>query len=423
MVREKIRAFIPFLVLAFAGVILLSSCSSDGESTNEFVYLHVYNGYPGSGSVSVYGPTGPLVNNMEFANRTDEPIRVNRNLGTEFRFTLRGTPGVFNVDVPLFTLYPGETATLFIGNRAGENTLNVDLFRHIRSASPFCRIVFHNALAVQNAGLGNFNYIPGWYLENLPVVGYDRATENQILDTIENQLPPSVAGTIAPVRAARNSYHEAIADFPYFVPVIQADEAEALETFCQSDGSAVRCQSGDRAGGLILVWIGDEDLGEISIDFDSGAVITIQPSYEFIRCMLDQAEAAIEAEPGDEVEPPDFGQCLEAREYSAELIEPGADEQLFYYYHPSFLTGSLNSTSCDAELRLFSDFSNIFDGTHGYDGWTNNVRVDFETASEFGQSEHYFFVVYGFPVNPRIAQWNTSHPRFGYSDQVRYPNQ
>jgi len=70
-------------------VALLASAGCGGNSNGgEFVWLQVVNGYPGSQSASVYGPSGTIASNLEFGQRTDEFIRVNRNLGTEIQIVL-----------------------------------------------------------------------------------------------------------------------------------------------------------------------------------------------------------------------------------------------------------------------------------------------------------------------------------------------
>ena len=390
------------LPLAIASLLLASACSGGEGDSNELVNIHVFNGYPGSTSLTVYGPTGPIVSNLPFGERTDAPVLVNRNLGNDFTIILEGTPDPFQLAPELFDLYPHETVTMVIGNRSGVNSIDVNVVRHIQSISPYCRIAFSNALSVNNSGLANFNYFPAWLLEgtDLPISGYNQTQETTGLDLLESLLPPSI--DISPYR--RNNLYNAINAYPYFA-LVTADEEESSETTA-----------------LEFVWVGPEDFVEMPrVDFQSGRLATLRNTRRFLECMFERAENALEdSGGGGDIDDPEFDQCLEEEEYSVQVVSPGATEQVLYHYHPGFITGDLSSNRCDSQLRLFSDFGNIFTGEHGYDGWSGSNRIDID-ASGFNQSEHYFFVLYGYPVNPRVTQWTASDPSYGFGPLGSYP--
>ena len=406
-------------LLALTGLLMASACSGGEDDSNEFVQIHVYNGYPGSNSLTVYGPTGPIVSNLPFGARTDAPILVNRNLGTEFNIILDGTPDAFSFAPELFDLYPFETATIFVGNRRGVNSLDINFLRHVQSISPFCRIVFSNHLAVNNSGLANFNFFPAWYFDgpDLALSGYDSSFENQFLDILEDLLPADI--NIGPVRDARRTALAFVSNYPYFALATQEDANEVGRVIETADGELIPL--GSAAGTLQFVWVGMEDVVELPrVDYQSGRILTLSNSLNFVECMFDQAESVIADAGAADGDPPEFEQCLLEEEYSTRVVSPGDTEQVWYHFAPSLVNRDIGSNSCDGEIRLFSDFANIFVGDHGYTGWRDNNRFDIRT-SNFTQSEHYFIVLYGYPVEPRVAEWTTSHPNFGFGPLGNYP--
>lgn len=383
-----VRRLILTLILGCGLIIYSCGGGGGGGAGNEVINLHVLNGYPGSNSLTLYGPTGPIVQNLGFGQRTVEPVSVDRNIGNDFMLIIDGAPQPFDFEQDLFSLHPHETATLFIKRRSGVNSVAFTLFRHVRSVAPACRLVLHNSLSVTNTAATNFNFLGGWdFSSDIRLGGYNSAAEDATFNSLESQFPDEDFSTL---RARRNDMYTGINAHPFFVLVpSDLDEEEDIDD-------------------LTYVWIGPEDGVDIPlVDFEGGGVHTHPNSREFIRCLEDVAEGGEDADDDAEAEL-DFDTCGDRRTYTTQIFRPDADGQVFYYhYYPANMGHSGSDRNmCDASLRIFSDFSNIFSGDHGYDGYEDNVRINVEP--EFNVSDHYFFVLYGNPSNPEIAQWRAS---------------
>ena len=97
------------LMLALAALALptLTSCGdSDGGET---VFLFVINGYTAAESLSVYGNAGPVVQGLKFGDRSDDPIEIDRNYGSELTVVVDGVPSQMDLSFDLFAMYPQET--------------------------------------------------------------------------------------------------------------------------------------------------------------------------------------------------------------------------------------------------------------------------------------------------------------------------
>ncbi len=386
----RCRPLVALAAMATIFTFALPGCGSSaagGDGTNhEIVYVHVFNGYPGSQSLSLYGPSGRVVSNLPFGERTPEPVAINRNYGSDFILVLDGAPQTFPLMQDLYALYPQETATFFVGQRQ-DTSATIRVFRHIQSISPGCRLVLNNSLALQSEGLGQFSFIPGFdFAGIIPLAGYDEAAEQAILDP-EDQRP---------------DLYNRINEFPYFAFVeVQDDDDEPTGT-------------GERT----TVWIGEEDRTDMNIDYASGTIISHPPSAEYIQCVLEQEEADEDDEDFEEVD------CGARQMYSGDTYSPGDDTVTqFVHYYPERFGHSANSGTCDTSFRIFSDFDNIFEGSHGHDGYNNNVRIDHHPS--FGISDHYFFVLYGRPVEPKIEAWIASDRSTGggFEDMDPYPGE
>ena len=82
------------------------------------VYLYFFNGYVGSTSMTVIGPTGTLVSGVPFGERT-KPVLFDRTLGTNLTVLLDVIPEPVQISPSLFDLYPQETATVLLKRRTG----------------------------------------------------------------------------------------------------------------------------------------------------------------------------------------------------------------------------------------------------------------------------------------------------------------
>lgn len=361
--------------------VLIATGCGDGDAGDEVVYLHVFNAYPGAASMGLMGPTGPVVQDLPFGERTDEPVAIDRNFGSDFAIFFADAPNLVDVQLELFGLYPGETATLMISRRTEEGA-DAQLFRHVRSTSPYCRAVFDNSLALDNDdGLGQFDYIVGWHMPELPVHlgGFDEEFEQQQLqqlDMTEYQRPTELFAHVD--------------SHPYYA-LTELD----IE--------------GEEAGYFAFAWLGvDEEIDAPAVDFSTGAFHSPPTSIEFVSCIEEAADQEEDAGGDDGMF--DFDQdeteaedCDDLERYNTELVQAGVPEFYMVHYDPAVMGNT--PPDCSAEFRIYSDFANIFQGEHGFDP-NENQRIGH--TPEFTVSDHFFFSLYGFPYDPLRETWLAS---------------
>ena len=389
-----------FIVLAALGALLSFGCggNGDGDST-EVVYMSVFNAYPGSTSLDLYGPSGTITTGLGFGERTAEPVAVDRNLGSDFMLILDGAPQDFEIEEQVYSLYPQETATFMI-TRRDDAAAQSKLFRHQQSISPSCRIVPDNSLALTNDPISTYAFIVGWDFEGMVDVSeHDEDAEQDFIDRENIDLPQQI-------QDRRDRLFAGIPDHPYFVFVPLEDDESA-------------------SGTLEYVWIGPEDrVDPPYVDFEEGSIFTHPNSREYIECLEDEIEGQ-EPEDGDPIVIDEESDCGMQREYELQLYEPAMDTPTgWIYYYPETVGNTLSDEdACSADVRIFSDFDNIFEGDHGYDGYENNVRVDISVESDV--SEYFFFSLYGRPAqDPRIEKWRSSQIEEagdGFVDMDDYP--
>ncbi len=367
--KRSFKGFLSTLLVALCGLILLAGCGTGDNS--ETVYLHVFNGYAGVESMSVYGPSGTITTGLPFGARTAEPVEVDRNLGTDMTVVLDGAPTTFDFQEQLYNLYPQETATLVMSRREN-NAVSTTIFRHQPSISPACRLIAHNSLSLNSGNLSQYNFILGWdfsedgagtgYGGDIETTGYDEEWEN---------------ARVAPDEQ-RSELFDEINDNPIFT-LVPSDEEEA-------------------ASSLEFVWIGPERTADFPrIDYVSGSIVTFRSSIDYVQCLEDQEDA--ENDPDVEEEDCDAPITTNAQTYSPGLEAPN----IFVHYYPSTVGNDTDSGRCDADFRVYSDFGNIFTGEPGYDGFDENRRL--ELSAEYGISNQFFFVLYGNPTDPRRETW------------------
>lgn len=293
--------------LVSLGVVALSmvgmtSCGGEGGEGNEVVHLYVFNGYAGSKSMSLYGPSGKVVTGLGYGQRTAEPVAVDRNLGTNFKLVVDGAPQSIDTTFALFSLYPHETGTLLFKKRTGQATASATIYRHVQSRAQTCRLVFDNSLSLENEGLGQFGFLPLFELGNAANGGYLR----------NNEVEP------------RPALMDFIDQNPYF----------ALVPHFEDEAS------------LMLVHVGPGT----RINFETGTFRAPKPTEEYVKCLGE--------DPADNAET-----CQEYGEYTAHIYMPSNDGlQYVIDYVPGYL-GTPNS--CNTQFRIVSDFSNIFDPDSG----------------------------------------------------------
>lgn len=372
------------VVLAICCGLLVSGCGEEGDNY-ESVYLYVFNGYPGGEAIDLVGPTGMVVTDLQFGERTEEPIRVDRNLGTEFTLLIDGAPESFDASQQLYNLYPQETATFVLSQRE-DNMVTTKLLRHVQGISPACRLVVDNSLSLISDNLGEYNAILGWDLDGrLGVAGFDRDYEEEELDEEDY----------------RDETWAELEAHPMFAVADGDDEDEGLDQ------------------GVQLVWLGPQDrVDPPRVMFDDGSVYAEPPSEQYVECIRakEQAQEALEAaQQGDlDLEYEEIQElmqilemdCNEPAEESVIIHEPGEDEvvQAFHYY-PADMQQA-DERDCSMDHQIFTDFGNVFEGEGEYDGYEENTRVSWST--DFQISDHYYLVLYGRPVNPLFEHWRAS---------------
>ncbi len=336
--------------LVSLGIVVLSmtfmaSCGDQGGGgeggEGEVVYLYVFNGYAGSKSMSLYGPSGKVVTGLGFGVRSPEPVAVDRNLGTEFQLVVDGAPQTVELNFPLFSLYPQETGTLLFKKRADVADADATIYRHVRSKSDECRLVFDNALSLSSEGLGHFGFVPLFEFSNSVGGGYER-----------NE------------RVNRNGLMDQIDKTPHFAIVPHFDVE----------------------GTLMLVYAGDG----IRIDHLAGTITTPRPTDDFENCLGDDPAANALS-------------CSKYFTYKTHVYLPDSEKQYSVYYPAGYL-GTPNS--CDAQFRISSDFSNIFNEASGI---LKAQKVKFPKGNQM------FWILFGRPVNPGILPFYPGDSKTPYT--------
>ncbi len=385
-----------FVVLTLCMALIVSGCAE--EDNPESVYLYVLNGYAGANSIDVVGPTGMIVSDLRFGERTEEPIEVDRNLGTDFTVLVDGAPQAFEADHNLFSMYPQETATFVLSQRQ-DMAVTSKLLRHVQGVSPACRLVVSNSLSVLSDNIGEYNAILGWDLEDRLIVGgFDQEYEEEnITDWGEDD------------HAERAEIFDDMEAHPYFAVAEGAEDDE---------------DEGESAGQMI--WLGPEDRVDLPrVSFQQGSVLSPPNSFEYVDCVLEQEEAleALEEmqEDGD-VDPEELMEleaaldmdCNTPGQFTVVMHEPGEDEvaQSYHYYPEDF--EQADNEDCGMTHQFFTDFSNVFQGgapdeetnAYEYDGYDENTRLEWET--DFQISDHYYIVLFGRAIDPFIDAWRAS---------------
>ncbi len=371
---QRFKSGCRWLVVLVVCCFVASACGD--EVDDEVVYLHLFNGYPGGSSIDIIGPTGVLKSDIRFGERTEEPVAVNRDLGTDLTVLIDGASETFDISLSLFDLYPHETATLIVSRR-DDNDLMYDMLRHQQSIASACRIVFINSLSVGNDELANYNAILGWeFGDALVEAGFDESLEESALDE-EDQRP---------------EMYDAIANHPYFA-LASLGEGEGIPQW---------------------TWLGPEGRIELPyVQFESGTVLAPRNSEDYIQCIQEQEEEGSDDDNGDDDNPLDelLGggddvDCTEDISYDVQAHTPGQFSG-FVQYFPSSIGNS--GDQCDASHRIFTDFGNVFtppEGeTIGHDH-EDSEYFDFETV--YDRPDHSFAVLYGRPVDPVLETWAAS---------------
>lgn len=422
--------------------VVFTSCGDSSENY-ETVFIYFINAYPGTAKMTVIGPTGPVSEDLAYGERTAAPIEIDRSRGVEYQFTFDSR--IYEGELPLFAMYPHETATLMVSFRADEETLAYSFYRHVQSIDDSCILTFDNNLSVTNDGLSkgleytmvpefrrptSFNSQLWWgngrdyslnvigrsayaalitdeatlvtfkYKECPIGVNNGQRTEDNP-DLLVRKVPCCAGSSCTPTPV-----DQVIDADPWFYPYV--DENDFLQ-----DGYGLRCLKSDGTTGT-------------ASPGEGGTIFIYPTSQEYVDCVVDILEPFNEDLVEEEGVCPagglrwddfDLGEqfrnklvtCLAAKkEVAAGVIPPGGERF------------SILGT-CGGEFRIRTPgLTSIFGPEYGENavpGFHQNgdyINTKFVTPPG---SEH-FYVPFGRPVNPLIWQWNSGE---AFVDLAQYP--
>ncbi len=404
-------------------VLLLGTATACGGGTNhENVWLYVFNGYPGSDGMSMYGPSGTVTTGLGFGQRTPAPPpSVDRNLGTSFELVLEGAPQTFEVDLPLYDMYPHETATVFFKRRTGTDSIDDPMiFRHVqtgyREEANRCRLIFDNALSVQNDEIGVFDYLPAAKIRPscsgyVDQIGTFDDTGQMVETPSGNQIEVGRPGLV-----------DRIKETPWFF-LAEAESGQVLDIRNEGDPTCGMVPENNRStdGDKTEVIAGEHAVNfvwapEAEIDFSSGSFRAPAPTRQYMNCIgwdpdKDPEQQNIKSE-----------QVLACQktQNNAEIVQ--LSNQINSYRFGTGIGLKLNDEpvpngQCGFGTRVFSDFFNVFEEPQG------EQPSRLATDIQFGPSQYFFWVLYGRPVNPLVEAWgaNTPDRGGGFVDVPPYP--
>lgn len=406
--NTKWGGFLAIAVLAFA---TLGCGQSEGPET---VYVNVFNGYPGSQSLSLYGPSGAVTTNLPFGERTQNFVPVDRNLGTDFELVLDGAPQTFNVDIPLYNLYPQETVTVFFKRRTGEETVDdPQMFRHVQTGysddDNRCRLILDNGLSLKNDSIGQFNYVPLFKVQPACTGYVDQiGTYDDTGTTVETEAEEEI-------QVGRPGLFEKIQDNPWFIAtdvgsgeVLDVRDAQACSAHNASgDTSRIEISAGDDT--FAFTWAPGSE-----INYQSGSFRAQAPTRQYMNCIgwdpdKPKDKQKIRSE-----------QVLECKRSPATTKPVQLGDELVSYRFRTGLGLDANGDSidqCGFEVSMDSDFFNIFEDPA--QGPSPEVR----STLTYPPNQYYFWILYGRPVNPKFEHWGANTPGRGggFVELPRYP--
>jgi hypothetical protein len=406
--RKKIRT--AFLA---AWLILLTAACGDSGPVPEQIYLHVFNAYPGTNSMSLYGPSGTVTSNLGFGQR-DGPVSVNRNLGTNFEMILSGAPSPFDVNLPLYNLYPHETATVLFKRRTGSDTVDEPvILRHVQtgytSKDGQCRILMDNGLSVQNDRIGQFNFIPTFKIKP-SCTGYVERIGSFRDSGLEINTEAGQK-----IQVGRPGLYQRVANNPWFIPG-DVSSGEVLDVRNVKDGNCPALDSSpqNNTNKQDSYVAGDNSVAfywapPATVEYDSGTFRSPAPTRQYMNCIgWDPDKPAGRQKIKSE-------QVLECQrsEANAEIVSLTGTS--VSYYLPTGIglkkgNEKLGNNKCGFRMSVMSDFYNIFDEKTEND---TTVPIRVRSTLEFNPSQYYFWVLYGRPVRPRVEQWGAKDPKAG----------
>lgn len=400
--KQKLSSRVRNATLAslIAMIAPLTSCGDSAAA--ESVFLFVINGYTGSNSLTIIGPTGTVASSLAFGDRVG-PVEVNRALGTEFTVLLDGTPEAIDLDLELFSMYPQETGTLFLKRRSDDAEVSVSLYRHVQTIDPGCQLTFENGLSMNETyvtNAGQFSIALEYFRESAAGGGYFDESQERV-QTECGPLPEPPAGSLVP------RDHSLIEQEPYFFQV-DCEDPIRENAVCYTWGDF----GGDGATGVV----GPPRTSQY-LDCLSQAVEIKQPEAD-PPLPFPPDDAQVQCPPGPitwaDVNLPEQAilDCQKDRLYETAVATPGAEGN-------NTITTLYGGASCTVQFRIRTPgLQTIFGPEDGdtlgkhQDGDFVEARVEIPTGSE------HFFVLFGRPVNPLIWQWDSGS---NFVDLAAYP--
>lgn len=386
------------VTLATAALALSSVTGCGSSEGGETVYLFVINGYTAAETLSVFGNAGPVVQGLKFGERSEEPIEVNRNFGTQFTVVIDGMPQAVELEHDLYSMYPQETGTLFIKKRSGTSDIATSLFRHVQTIDPSCQFTFENGLSLSNEYVtaGSFSYAPEFRIEDRPSSGY--LDESQV--PVITECGPLPTPTRSPI--PRPELLSAIENDPYFF--------------------YVGCVSDVQSNLLCPVW------GESEVEDE---VIAAPPTAEYFECIAGAvtvkqpegaeplpfpgADAQVQCPEGPltwddvQVDPLAVAECKALKKYNTTFAKPNEGSEVITY----------RNIGCEQTFRIRTPGLQVIFGPKDGDTLGQHGDGDYvESTIEIPVGSEHFYVLFGRPVNPLIWQWNSGE---AFVDLAPYP--
>ncbi len=403
------RLFAQPIALIAAMILAMCSTSCGDSSGGESVFLYVIHGYAGAETMSLIGPGGPIVSGLEFGDRADGefPIEVDRTLGGSFTLILDGTPQPLEFEKELFSLYPQETATLFISRRSGVASAEATLFRHVQSISRSCLLTFNNSLSLDNNySTTEFTIYPQFNLQNAATGRFFDESQEQVFTECGPVQTPNPAPI--PRQFRGQPIQQAVDADPWFFPV--------------------QCPDGLTENILCYYWSPQETNGDPAIVYDGGVALAYPDTATYFQCLegaltikqpedpanplpFPPADAQVQCPDGQltwddiNVDGAAVRECAEAQRVDLEGIEPGQQDTYYSIVFPG-VTGD----SCTIQLRLRTALLDVVFGPNageelGRHGPGRGSLIE-STITIPLASEHYY-VLFGRPVNALLWQWNS----------------
>lgn len=432
-----VRRVAVWLTFGLVGLALCIGGCADSEESEETVYMHIINGYPGSDSLTLYGPNGRLVSGLGFSERTQEPVEVDRSTNSEdFTLLIDGAPTSIELTRSTFSLYPRETGTLVINRRSGESAAQTSLYRHTRSPDPDCVLTMGNSLSLDDemtTELQSYAYQTEWKISPDPYYNED-----------EERLAETRCGPVeVPDDYRRPELHEQVRNDPWLFPVESETESDLGYSFAWAERRPDPRTDQPRSEGIRA----------------NGQIVAEQHTEDYTECLSDsvelkqdEEEQETDAEPecpdltetaegpdGDEVpvlDPDEVdwddraaGDCGDSVYYTGFPVEPGQpDSYVSFEIHPQTLADDADSATCSVPVRVRTPTTDLIfqDADENVDGYIQSeddqggfveAEVGFDDVSQ-----HRFFVLYGRPVNPFVEQWDSERHSVDL-DEHPYPGE